>query len=612
MPITAPLQVITPFANNGTKNVIPIEESPIQGNASFVTGFPEINSLPIESGGIPPTWQDFNGLFYTLFQAIQWQQAGGNYPFSQYLLSGDGTTIGIGGYPLGAVVQKSDGSGLWVNILNNNNLSPEVSTNGVVNPGWLSFNTNNVANINVSSSNITLTTLQASAAIIVFMGSLTSNINITFPNRSGTFIVSNQTTGNFVINLKTSSSSGVSLPKDSNQLMFCDGNNIKYTNNITQNNYAIDTGANNTYVATYEPPVTSLYDGLLLRIRATHSNTGSVTINANSVSATLYTQNGDLLIGGEILPGTLMTIQYSNSIPNNPSLSGFILSENAGSGLQHFGGVLLKYNPSYPQSALPSFMLGAGMQCRFIYEGENVAKLIPYNGNVISIKGIPRILPIGGLQYLINDSWSVRYIYLNWDDNLNEFIFENSTIPPVLSSDSNYQGIYINETTGAIFIGKVRGMSSVPGQKVLSWFNQLPMVSSIQGTYTGSLAGINVPTKLNPSSLYLMTFGGLSFGSSTKIYYDVEIKSQTNQSSNSMSFSPGYSLTQFFGRNAVVPLPASNVINTTSNNIFSFYFQDYFPSVENVDVSLYGIRRGPTGVEAPLEIYYFLQTEVFS
>ena len=70
-----------PFANSGTKNVIP-ETMPTpsaSAAASWTDGFPTVCSLPLASGGIPPARADFNGLFNSITQAQAFYQSGGVY-----------------------------------------------------------------------------------------------------------------------------------------------------------------------------------------------------------------------------------------------------------------------------------------------------------------------------------------------------------------------------------------------------------------------------------------------------------------------------------------------------------------------------------------------------
>lgn len=53
----------------------------------------------------------------------------------------------------------------------------------------------------------------------------------------------------------------------------------------TTHNFAVCTGSSNAYVATLDPAPTAYYDGMLIRVVWNHTNTGSPTINVNSLGA---------------------------------------------------------------------------------------------------------------------------------------------------------------------------------------------------------------------------------------------------------------------------------------------------------------------------------------
>lgn len=66
-----------PFANSGTKNIIPDSGASAAGLASLEDGFPAITQLPVKAGGIPPTRADFNGILYMLSAFAYYGQSGG-------------------------------------------------------------------------------------------------------------------------------------------------------------------------------------------------------------------------------------------------------------------------------------------------------------------------------------------------------------------------------------------------------------------------------------------------------------------------------------------------------------------------------------------------------
>ena len=74
-----PLYRITyTFAQNGNKKIPPATASAAgTGRFSQAKGFDQINSKPLNQGGIPPYREDFNGAFYLLSSFLRWYQQGG-------------------------------------------------------------------------------------------------------------------------------------------------------------------------------------------------------------------------------------------------------------------------------------------------------------------------------------------------------------------------------------------------------------------------------------------------------------------------------------------------------------------------------------------------------
>ena len=74
-----PLYKITyTFAQNGNKKIPPATASAAgTGRFSQAKGFDQINSKPLNQGGIPPYREDFNGAFYLLSSFLRWYQQGG-------------------------------------------------------------------------------------------------------------------------------------------------------------------------------------------------------------------------------------------------------------------------------------------------------------------------------------------------------------------------------------------------------------------------------------------------------------------------------------------------------------------------------------------------------
>lgn len=214
MPISTPDQIITPWASTGLKDAIPQTADPVNGRAGYDQGFPAINMAPKAAGGIPPFGQDFNGIFYDLTLAMQYLQAGGSFPYDGAWASA------VGGYPIGALVSRSDSSGLWRNTSANNTTDPEAGG-----AGWQPEDAG-ATSITMTSSNVTLTPLQAARQMIIITGALTANLQLIFPSYVKQWLIVNRTTGSYAITCKTAAGSGVDIAQTMTVPIYGDGTNI--------------------------------------------------------------------------------------------------------------------------------------------------------------------------------------------------------------------------------------------------------------------------------------------------------------------------------------------------------------------------------------------------
>lgn len=214
MPISTPTQITVPFATSGLKNAIPAASDPVTGKAGYDQGFTAINMTPRTAGGIPPYGQDMNGIFFDISTAIQFLEAGGSFPYNSTFATA------VGGYPLGALVSRTDGTGLWRNTVANNTTDPE--TFGA---GWQPENAGSSI-VPMTNANVTLTALQAARSIIVITGTITANIQLVLPTYIKQWLVINNGTGSFSVTVKTASGSGVAIGSGANRSVYGDGTNI--------------------------------------------------------------------------------------------------------------------------------------------------------------------------------------------------------------------------------------------------------------------------------------------------------------------------------------------------------------------------------------------------
>ena len=213
----APLLITTPFAQNGTRNDIPVTSEGIDtGRASFTTGFPDETMKPITAGGTPPKGADFNGILYALTNAVRFYGAGGHYQFNGSFAAA------IGGYPMGATVQASDNMGHWLNVVEANSTGPESG----LSTGWLPLaDHNGTATVNVGG-NTTLTPLQAAKANIRFTGSPAGNSTITFPAWTKRYSIINDCAGDQSLICTTGNGESISIKNGAKYEIGCDGKNL--------------------------------------------------------------------------------------------------------------------------------------------------------------------------------------------------------------------------------------------------------------------------------------------------------------------------------------------------------------------------------------------------
>lgn len=103
--LTQPTTLKMPFAKEGDRNIIPVdnsdEDDPVAEpteiqRADLINGFPPITGLKPADGGLPPERKDFNALGYLTTLYDYFYQAGGTFTFNQDI------AVSIEGYPLGA------------------------------------------------------------------------------------------------------------------------------------------------------------------------------------------------------------------------------------------------------------------------------------------------------------------------------------------------------------------------------------------------------------------------------------------------------------------------------------------------------------------------------
>jgi hypothetical protein len=132
--------------------------------------------------------------------------------------------------------------------------------------GVNSISLTNLTSLTLSAANAAVD--QSRNAVLVFTGAPTANCNVVAPSVSKVYVVSNETTGGFIVNMKTSAGDPLPIAAGSRQLVFCNG--TAFTSVVNPN--AIQGNLNVSGGATIGGNVTS---GTTITIRKDVTGTGN-------------------------------------------------------------------------------------------------------------------------------------------------------------------------------------------------------------------------------------------------------------------------------------------------------------------------------------------------
>ena len=147
---TEPTRIQIPFADSGTKNVIPDTNSTPSASqaASWTDGFPAQCSLPLSAGGIPPARADFNGLFNTMTQSLRYGQEGGvwawdatvDYGTNRLVLGSDGLlywSVAQSGPNVGGAQDPTTDDGTYWGSITTKTPASGDNSNNVATTSWI-------------------------------------------------------------------------------------------------------------------------------------------------------------------------------------------------------------------------------------------------------------------------------------------------------------------------------------------------------------------------------------------------------------------------------------------------------------------------------------------
>jgi microcystin-dependent protein len=176
--------------------------------------------------------------------------------------------------------------------------------------------------------------------------------------------------------------------------------------------FAPDTGAANVYKAQYNPPITTLTDGLILSFKAKNANSGSSTFSPNGLSASsIYGGGHAALQGGEIVANGLVEVEW------NSSLNGWVL-------LTCTGGSVQVPNATQLQHALAMGQVGSRVgEVSYFAMSSTPSGWLQANGSAISRTAYAALFSAIGTTYGAGDGSTT----FNIPDLRGEFIrgFDN-------------------------------------------------------------------------------------------------------------------------------------------------------------------------------------------
>jgi hypothetical protein len=267
---------------------------------------------PIASGGVPPNGLDMNGILKAATAPAVWFSGGGGFPFDS------AWSTAVGGYPQGARVLRTDGSGYWLNTVDNNTTDPESS--GGAAAGWVPDTTYGIAPVTLAASDVTLTAAQYGKPIIRLSGTLTANVNLNFPAIVGQWLVVNNCSGAFSVTCKTLAGSGVIAPPSSPSKIYGDATNVYMSNASTAAITSLtgDVTASGPGSATATLAASGVAPGSYSGANITVDSKGRVTSASSSTPPFTGTSGHQILDSGLILQwatGSQMSSVGSETVP---------------------------------------------------------------------------------------------------------------------------------------------------------------------------------------------------------------------------------------------------------------------------------------------------------
>lgn len=160
-----------------------------------------------------PTKQDFNALGYTVSQLVAYLHQAGvpEWHVEQEYFEGAVTITQAGVYRslvdgnIGNDPDTDDGSN-WLQLIIDPNVISDIDVAG--------------------GSSVTLTDREAQSLAVRLTGELTADIDVIVPDTARHYVFINATGGGFVVTVKTSAGTGITVPQSRNEWLYSDGTNV--------------------------------------------------------------------------------------------------------------------------------------------------------------------------------------------------------------------------------------------------------------------------------------------------------------------------------------------------------------------------------------------------
>ena len=148
-------------------------------------------------------------------------------------------------------------------------------------------------------------------------------------------------------------------------------------------------------------------------------------------------------------------------------------------------------------------------ECRLLATAASTITFIPYNGNALTINGISRQIPAGGIAFNTAGSANATtyFMYAYWNTQTNAMALEASTTGYALDSNNraNKNGDTTRRLVGVFRVNASSVVNAARGQ-VLSYFNRRPIRSVL--AFTGNGPAGTAPTAIANASVSTLTWGG--------------------------------------------------------------------------------------------------------